>query len=71
VESKKDYGHYRWTVDTPEDLEFVRQVYARFPGQSDFGWQAVLDVLEREPALIDINAHVQQRGFREAEGGSS
>jgi spore coat polysaccharide biosynthesis protein SpsF len=70
VESNKDYGHYRWTVDTPDDLEFVRQVYAHFPDQSDFGWDAVLDLLEQKPELIDINAHVQQRGFRDAEGES-
>lgn len=71
VQSEKDYGHYRWTVDTPEDLEFVRQVYARFPGQPDFGWRAVLDLLEREPDLIRINAHIPQKGFRDSEGGSS
>ncbi|MEW5941772.1 MAG: glycosyltransferase family protein, partial [Chloroflexota bacterium] len=31
-----DFGDYRWTVDTAEDLEFIRQVYARFNGRDDF-----------------------------------
>jgi spore coat polysaccharide biosynthesis protein SpsF len=71
VKAEQNYGHYRWTVDTPEDLEFVRQIYDHFPGQPDFGWRAVLDLLEREPQLIEINAHIHQKGFRESEGGSS
>jgi hypothetical protein len=31
-----DFGDYRWTVDTPEDLEFMREVYSRFDGRDDF-----------------------------------
>ncbi len=34
-----DFGDYRWTVDTPEDLEFIRQVYRRFDGRDDFTWK--------------------------------
>ncbi len=65
VEAEDDYGHLRWTVDTPEDLAFVRQVYRRFGGRADFGWREVLDLLAREPDLIAINAHVRQKGYRE------
>ena len=56
-----DYGSLRWTVDTPADLEFVRQVYARFDGQDDFGWQDVLALLEKEPELASINADVKHK----------
>ena len=54
-----DFGEYRWTVDTPEDLEFVRQVYNRFHGRDDFTWQDVLDLLHNEPKLLEINAGVR------------
>lgn len=37
-----DYSHLRWTVDTPEDLVFVRRVYDHF-GNDDFSWQEVLN----------------------------
>jgi spore coat polysaccharide biosynthesis protein SpsF len=67
VVADDDYGHHRWTVDTLEDLEFVRQVYAHFPDQPLFGWREVLDLLEREPEILAINAHIKQRGFREVE----
>jgi spore coat polysaccharide biosynthesis protein SpsF len=40
-----DFGDYRWTVDTPADLEFIRQVYSHFEGRDDFTWQEVLDLV--------------------------
>ncbi|MFZ5818691.1 MAG: cytidylyltransferase domain-containing protein [Chloroflexota bacterium] len=56
-----DFGDYRWTVDTPADLEFIRQVYRRFDGRDDFTWKEVLDLLQREPALMNINAGVKHK----------
>jgi len=53
-----DFGAYRWTVDTPQDLEFMRQVYHRFNGRDDFSWKDVLDLVHKEPGLMDINAGV-------------
>lgn len=40
-------GDERWTVDTPEDLAFVRSVVDRFGGDHRFGWRAVLDRVGR------------------------
>ncbi|MEY7849462.1 NTP transferase domain-containing protein [Natrarchaeobius sp. A-rgal3] len=47
----------RWTVDHPEDMTFVREVYARLTrsGHWVFDQQSVLELLEREPALRTIN----------------
>ncbi|MBN2386564.1 MAG: glycosyltransferase family protein [Anaerolineales bacterium] len=56
-----DYGALRWTVDTPADLELLRQVYAHFKGRDDFSWQEVLDLFEREPDLVQINAGVNHK----------
>ncbi len=60
-----DFGDYRWTVDTPEDLEFVRQVYARFDGRDDFTWKEVLDLVHNEPDLMKINAGVQHKTLKD------
>lgn len=60
-----DFGGYRWTVDTPEDLEFMRQVYNRFPGRDDFTWKDVLDVVHNEPALMQINAGVKHKTLKD------
>ena len=56
-----DYGHLRWTVDTPEDLELVRTIVSRFPPNDHFSWKDVLDLFEREPDLAQINSRVQHK----------
>lgn len=60
-----DFGDYRWTVDTPEDLEFMRQVYSRFNGRDDFSWRNVLDLVHNEPQLIQINAAVKHKTLKD------
>jgi spore coat polysaccharide biosynthesis protein SpsF len=60
-----DFGDYRWTVDTPEDLEFIRQVYARFNGRDDFSWKDVLDLVHDNPDLMTINAGVQHKTLKD------
>jgi spore coat polysaccharide biosynthesis protein SpsF len=60
-----DFGDYRWTVDTPEDLEFMRQIYSRFNGRDDFKWKEVLDLVHGEPELMEINAGVEHKTLRD------
>jgi spore coat polysaccharide biosynthesis protein SpsF len=60
-----DFGDYRWTVDTPEDLEFMRQVYSRFDGRDDFSWKDVLDLIHNEPQLMEINAGVKHKTLKD------
>jgi spore coat polysaccharide biosynthesis protein SpsF len=60
-----DFGDYRWTVDTPEDLEFVRQIYSRFDGHDDFSWKEVLDLVHNERELMKINAAVQHKTLKD------
>ncbi len=61
VNHQPDYGALRWTVDTAEDLQFVRQVFAHFGERTDFTWLDVLDLIQREPNLAQINAGVQHK----------
>ncbi len=60
-----DFGDYRWTVDTPEDLEFIHEVYSRFGGRDDFTWKEVLDLVHDEPKLMEINAGVQHKTLKD------
>jgi spore coat polysaccharide biosynthesis protein SpsF len=61
VKGDRDYSQCRWTLDTPEDLEFLRAVYARSVEGEDLTWQDVLNIVEREPELAEINRHVVQK----------
>lgn len=64
VDHQPDYGAYRWTVDTAEDLELLREIFARFHGDDTFTWLDVLNLVEREPHLALINAGVRHKvGF--------
>ena len=63
-----DFGDYRWTVDTPEDLEFIRQVYSRFHGRDDFSWQDVLELVHNRPELMKINQGVQHKTLKDVDG---
>jgi hypothetical protein len=47
---------FHWCVDTADDLAFVRAVYERLGEQPSFGMEAVLDLLDREPRLLEIQA---------------
>ena len=62
-----DFGEYRWTVDTPEDLEFMRQVYSRFDGRDDFSWKEMLDLVHDEPKLMEINAGVKHKTLKDVD----
>jgi spore coat polysaccharide biosynthesis protein SpsF len=52
------YGALRWTVDTPADLEMVRQVHTHLDNPLDFTWRDVLAAFERHPELAEINAQI-------------
>lgn len=65
VNGETDYSYYRWTVDTQEDLDFVRAVYTRFGDNDKFNWRDVLALLVQEPSLVDINRHIGQKTLEE------
>lgn len=62
-----DYGNLRWTVDTPADLELVRQVFTHLDDQLKFTWQDVLGVFKRNPELVNINAQILHKSAFDTE----
>ena len=63
VNADEDYGHLRWTVDTPEDLEAVRGLFALLGGRRDCTWQEILAVWQAHPELELINRAVNHKKF--------
>lgn len=63
VDYEQDYGDRRWTVDTAEDLELVRQIFARLTDKKTFTWLDVLAIFEDEPELAQINGQIQHKTF--------
>jgi spore coat polysaccharide biosynthesis protein SpsF len=65
VSAETDYSGHRWTLDTPEDLAFIRAIYARVEDRHNFGWRDVLGILDREPELVEMNRMVPQKTVHE------
>ncbi len=64
VAGDADYSDHRWTLDTEEDLAFIRAVYSRMPDADVFSWRDVLALLEREPELAELNQHIHQKALQ-------
>lgn len=57
-------GKYRWTVDYPADLEFMRRVYAAFASNGHFGFQDIFQVLREKPELATIQVEtISNEGY--------
>jgi spore coat polysaccharide biosynthesis protein SpsF len=54
----RDYSlSHRWTLDYPEDYEFIRRVFEElYPANPQFGLADILDLLETKPEIAAINA---------------
>ena len=48
-----NFGHIRWTLDTHEDLELIRNLLSRLP--KDFTWMEALAAATQPPALLRPN----------------
>jgi len=60
VEHSRNLSALRWTVDEPEDLEFVRRVYQALDSAGQFGMNAVLDLLADHPTLSKMNERFER-----------
>lgn len=60
VTAKKDLSYHRWTVDEPEDFNFIRAVYNQlYPQNRCFSTKDILTLLDNQPELIDINKGIE------------
>ena len=65
VVTTPDRHSWRWTVDTLEDLDFAREVFRRLEGRDDFSWLDVVKLIDKDPALADINSHLKPKDVTE------
>lgn len=67
-EHSSDLSHLRWTVDEPEDFEFVTLIYeALYHQNSAFSMFDILDLLEKKPELSRINnMYARNEGYQKS-----
>lgn len=64
VKSAEMLSHHRWTVDTKEDFLLVKLILEHlYPSNPHFRTKDVLELLQRHPDWININAHVKQKNL--------
>ena len=66
IENNEDLSYMRWTVDEERDMEFVREIYGRlYRKEAIFLMKDVLNILAKEPQLVQINEGVIQEASAE------
>jgi spore coat polysaccharide biosynthesis protein SpsF len=56
VEQERDLSAWRWTVDKPEDLEFVRAIYGHFRDRPLVPFEEIVAYVDAHPGLLGLNA---------------
>jgi len=64
VTGPHELGHWRWTVDSPDDLALVRAIFDTM-GDDGFSWRDVRRLWEQRPELAQLNRHVRQKSVQE------
>jgi spore coat polysaccharide biosynthesis protein SpsF len=67
VDHSPDLGGYRLTVDTPEDLALIREIFDHFDGTDEFSLMEIMALLNERPELLALNAQVVHKGFRDTD----
>jgi spore coat polysaccharide biosynthesis protein SpsF len=53
---------WRWTVDTPADLQMTREAFRVFGGRwKTIGYPAMVELLDHHPQIVNANLHVEQK----------
>jgi spore coat polysaccharide biosynthesis protein SpsF len=59
-----DYSNYRLTVDTQEDLDLIKLIYATlYPRNPLFTQNDIINILEENPDWLKINAEIEQKTY--------
>jgi len=57
----RDLSHWRWTVDKPDDLRFIRAIYQEFIYEPLVPFAKIISFLERNPKIMEINSAIAVR----------
>lgn len=60
-----DYSKYRFTLDTPEDLILIKEIYKRlYIEENNFYLEDIIKVMEKNTHLYFINNNIEQKHIR-------
>jgi glutamate-1-semialdehyde 2,1-aminomutase len=56
--SNIDYSSFRWTLDEPEDLKVISNIFEHFFPSTNFSWMDILELKKNHPKLFLDNQHI-------------
>ncbi|WP_409068650.1 cytidylyltransferase domain-containing protein [Clostridium sp. FAM 1755] len=64
--NENNYSNYRWTLDTEEDYKLINTIYNSLYKENQlFSFNDILKFIDKNPHLIKINGHIQQKKLGE------
>ncbi len=65
--SERDYSMYRLTVDHPDDLEVIKEIFGRlYKVNPFFSLEDVIELIEENPGILEINKqHLGKEGYEQ------
>lgn len=61
LESDRDLSHKRWTLDNPEDYQFIKLIYKNIYNKNiDFGMVEILEFIDKNPDIEKINQNINR-----------
>lgn len=61
ISNDRDLSKMRWTLDNPEDYEFIKIIYKNlYKNNNNFGINDIVDFLENNEDLLKINSNIKR-----------
>ena len=58
LNNSEDFSAERWTVDDPEDIIVVKNIFNYFHPEINFSWKKIIELKENKPKLFTVNEHL-------------
>ena len=58
LNNSEDLSAERWTVDEPEDLIVVKNIFNYFHPEINFSWKKIIELKDNKPKLFTANEHL-------------
>ena len=67
VKHDQDLSRLRWTVDEPQDLDLIREIYRHLPNKENFRLDDVLALYREHPEFAEINSEIaRNEGYKKS-----
>jgi spore coat polysaccharide biosynthesis protein SpsF len=62
--NRDNYSKFRFTVDIPQDLLFIKEIYKKFGDFQSLKIDELIIFLEKNPEIMEINSQVEPQNYK-------